>query len=64
LAALADQADVRLLVLGELLEEGLGAGMGDGAEVLHQLVVGHADASVGDRERARRFVGGERDGRG
>src|SRR3989344_4436318 len=30
------------------LHEGLGAGLGDGAEVVHQVGLGHADAAVDD----------------
>ena len=50
---------VALLGLG-LLDEGLGAGLGDGAEVLDQFLLAHADAGVGDGERLPFLVG--RDG--
>ena len=38
--------------------------MRDGAQVLHQLVPGHADARVGDGQRARGLVGRDGDRRG
>ena len=39
------------------LQEGPGAGARDGAEIVDQLLAVHADAGVGDRERAGRLVG-------
>ena len=52
-AELADQAGA-VLGLGEPAQEGARAGAGDGAEVVDQLLAVHADAGVGDRERAGR----------
>jgi hypothetical protein len=43
------------------LEKRLGAGVGDGAEVLHQFVVRHADAVVGDGQGLGLLVGGDVD---
>jgi hypothetical protein len=34
----------------KLLEEGFGAGMGDGAQIGFQLLLGHADAGIGNGE--------------
>ena len=51
-AELADQGAVGLLVAGEPVEELLGAGLGDGAEIGDHFVAAHADAVVGDRDRA------------
>jgi len=51
-AELADQRRILLLVAGEFREEFLGAGFGDGAEMLDRLVARHADAVVADRDRA------------
>ena len=59
-AELADQAGP-FLGLGQALQEGPGAGAGDGAEIVDQLLAVHADAGVGDRERAGRLVGDEAD---
>ena len=50
-AELADQRHVLLGVAGELGEEALGSRAGDGAKRLHQVVVVHADAVVGHRQR-------------
>ena len=47
---------------GELVEKGLGAGAGDGAEARGQVVAGHADAVVGDGQGLGVLV--ERDGDG
>jgi hypothetical protein len=63
-AELADQRAVLALVAGELLEELGGAGARDGAEVLDQLLAAHADAVVGDGERAPLGVGLEHDPEG
>ena len=61
-AELADQAGFVLgLRISERLAEGAGAGTGDGAEILRQLRLGHADAGIGDRQRARGLLGGDRD---
>ena len=61
----AELADQRLRLLArvfrrQLVEEGLGAGAGDGAEARGQVLARHADAVVGDGERL--LVGIERDG--
>ena len=55
-AELADQLGVFLLVAGELFEKGGGARFGNRAEVIDHLVAGHADAVIGDADRARLFV--------
>ena len=49
-AELADQVGVLLGVAGELGEEVLGSGAGDGAEVRDEVFLVHADAGVGDGE--------------
>ena len=48
------------LRLGHLLDERLGARARDGAEIVDQLVVAHADAVVGDRQHAGLVVGRDR----
>ena len=55
-AELTDDVDIVLLLL-HLLLEFVGAGGGDGAEVVFQIVLVHADAVVGDGQRARVLVG-------
>ena len=47
-AELADEVDIFLGGLGQLLKEMLGSGMGDGAQIGFQFFLGHADAGVGD----------------
>ena len=61
-AEAADDVDGVALLVGVGLLELLGAGVGDGAEVLLELVGGHADAVVRDSEGAGVLVVGERDG--
>ena len=58
-AELADQVDVALAGL-HLLDESLGSGLGDGAEIVDQLLFRHADAGIGDGECLVLLVG--RDG--
>ena len=53
---LADQRAVLALIAGQLREELLGAGLGDGAEVLDDFGAAHADAVVLDRHRRRILV--------
>ena len=60
-AELADEVGVLGAVLAEGLQELLGAGVGDGAEVFDELVARHADAVVLNRERLGLVVGGEAD---
>jgi hypothetical protein len=48
-------------VLLDLLEKGFGTRMGDGAQVLNQLSLGHADPGVGDGDRVCLVVGGDDD---
>ena len=60
-AELADNVHVIALVLGVLLLELLRAGVRDGAEVLVELLLGHADAVVRDGNRARVLVEGQAD---
>ena len=50
-----------MLGLSQPLQEGPGAGTGDGAEIVDKLLVVHADARVGDGECAGRLVGHEAD---
>ena len=50
-----------VLLLGQLLLELEGAAAGDGAQVLLQLLLRHADAVVGDGQGAGELVGGEGD---
>lgn len=38
------------LFLPEKFEERLGTGMGDGAQVLHEFLAGHAEAGVRNRD--------------
>jgi hypothetical protein len=45
-AELADEAHVT--ARGHLIKEGGGAGLGDGAQVVHQVRLGHAHALVAD----------------
>ena len=59
-AELADQAEAVLGLL-QLGHERLGAGAGDGAEMIDQLLPLHADAVVGDHERFGLLVRGDAD---
>src|SRR5207248_10894082 len=54
-AELPDQALRGRGVLGllDLLQQGRGPGLGDGADQLHHLVPGHPDAVVADGQRTR-----------
>ena len=54
---LADEIDP----LARLFHKGLGAGFGDGAQIVDKLVLAHADAAVGNGERLGRLVGGDDD---
>mmetsp|Transcript_17764 Transcript_17764/g.57462 ORF Transcript_17764/g.57462 Transcript_17764/m.57462 type:complete len:716 (-) Transcript_17764:251-2398(-) len=54
-AELADHGDVR--ASGESLHEGLGAGAGDGAEIVDEISLGHADAGVLDGQGVVGLVG-------
>lgn len=56
-AELADELGVLLLFARELGHEGFGARLGDGAEVFVGFGERHADAVVGDGERARFRIG-------
>ena len=61
-AELADEAGVGVVaLLLEGVQEGLGAGMGNGAEVLDQLGAAHADAVVLEGDGASLVVGGDVD---
>ena len=51
---MADEVGVGFFIRADLIQESAGAGAGDGAEVLDQVVVGHADAVVGDGDGLRR----------
>ena len=55
-AELADQVGVLFLVATELFHELACTALGDRAEMGNRLVGAHADAVVGDRDRARFFV--------
>ena len=61
-AKLADDIHVVALVLGVLLLELLGAGVRDGAQVLLELLGGHADTVIGNGERALVLVGRDANG--
>ena len=58
---LPDQVQVRGLVAAQLLDEALGTGARDGAEIVGQIVAVHADAVVDHRERARGPIGHQHD---
>src|SRR5690606_41569497 len=58
-AELADQGHVLGGVAAQLRNEFTGARAGDGAEIGDQLVPAHADAAIGDGERAGGLVGGK-----
>ena len=62
-AKLADELAtvVFLAALFECLNEGLGAGVGDGAEVFHQFLTGEAQAVIGKGEGLGFFVHAEMD---
>ena len=61
-AELADQAGpVLRLGAGQRLAERAGAGAGDGAQVVDQLLPRHADAVVGDQQGAGLLVGDDAD---
>ncbi len=60
-AELADDVDVVALLLGVLLFEGHGVGMGDGAQVAVQVLLRHADAVVGHGDGAGVLVEGDVD---
>ena len=60
-AELADQVRVLLGIAAQLAQEGRCAGARDGPQIGDQLVAVHADAIVGNGQRARLRVGGERD---
>ena len=60
-AELADHVARRAAAFLHRLEEGLRAGVGDGAKVLDQLLAGHADAVILDREGPGLLVGGDPD---
>ena len=62
-AELADQARA-VFRLGELFHECARAGTGDGAEIVDQLLPSHADAVIGDGERAFVLVGHDADRKG
>ena len=52
---LADEIDP----LARLFHKGLGAGPGDGAQIVDKLVLTHPNAAVGDGQRLGRLVGGD-----
>ena len=61
-AELADEVLCAALLLLGHLQEFLGAGVGNGAQVLHHFLLGHADAGVGDGQGLGLLIGGEGDG--
>lgn len=58
-AKLADHGDVGAGAEG--LHEGLGAGLGDGADVVDEVGLGHADTGVADGEAVVLLVRGDAD---
>ena len=57
-AKLADDVDIRTLLLGVLGLKLLGAGMGDGAQIALELLGGHANAVIRDGNGAGVFIKG------
>jgi len=55
-AELADQLGIGLLVAGKAPHELARAALGNRAQVIDRLLLGHADAVVGDGQRAGRLV--------
>ena len=55
-AELADQVRILSLIAAQLLKKFARAGFRDSADVLNHLIARHADAVVGNRDRARGFV--------
>ena len=62
-AKLADDVDIRTLLLGVLGLKLLGAGMGDGAQIALELLGGHANAVIRDRDGAGILVERDADGK-
>jgi len=58
-AELADQLRIGLGVARQARRERPRAALGDGAQVLHRLLLAHADAGIAHRERARLPVEGD-----
>ena len=58
-AKLADDVDIRTLLLGVLGLKLLGAGMGDGAQIALELLGGHANAVIRDGNGAGVFIKGD-----
>ena len=58
-AELSDQLGIGLLVARELVHEGLGTALGDGAQVLDGFLCAHADAGIGDGQRLGLVVEGD-----
>ncbi len=58
---LADEVGILLLVTGQRLKEGTGAGLGDGAQIVDHLLAVHADAVIGNGDGAGLFVEGQVD---
>src|SRR5215831_11857334 len=58
---LSDQAHILARVTGQLTDKRSGAGAGDCAEVLYQLLAVHADAVIRHNQGAGRFVGSQDD---
>ena len=61
-AKLADDVDIRTLLLGVLGLKLLGAGMGDGAQIALELLGGHANAVIRDGNGAGVFIKGNANG--
>ena len=58
-AKLADDVDIRTLLLGVLGLKLLGAGMGDGAQIALELLGGHANAIVRNGDGTGVFIKGD-----
>ena len=58
-AKLADDVDIRTLLLSVLGLKLLGAGMGDGAQIALELLGGHANAVIRDSNGAGVFIKGD-----
>ena len=53
---LTDEITVFFRISGHLLHKGLGSGLGDGSEILHQILFIHTDTVVTDGQRVVIFV--------
>ena len=60
-AKLTDELGIPGLIAGKILEKLGGAGLGDGAQVLADLITGHADTVIGDGQGLLVLVSGKTD---